>query len=71
MARCDAAAADGADGSTYAEVIADWRQQIGAHVYHNRRKGCARNRLAAAVDRHFDALEAWHESNGTLHAEIG
>ncbi len=69
-ARCYDAAAEGCDGKTHAEVIADWRAAFSAWV-RDRRKWQDPERFIAAVEAHFDGVESWHEKNGSLDREIG
>jgi hypothetical protein len=68
--RCDDAAEYGGDGSTHAEAISDMRNAIEYYILDKRRWG-GTYRFRAAIDAHFDALELWHEKNGSLHTEIG
>jgi len=68
--RCADAAVDGADGKTHAEVIEDWREAFSTWV-RNRRTWTEPERFVAAVETHFDEVEAWHERNGSLFQEIG
>lgn len=66
------AAENGADGKTHAEVIGDWREAFTAWMCDKRRgmwSDC--ERFSAAVEAHFDTVEAWHEKNGSLHQQIG
>src|ERR1035438_5158786 len=51
----------GADGKTHAEVIEDWRESFSAWI-RDRRAWTEPERFIAAVEAHFDAVEAWHES---------
>jgi hypothetical protein len=68
--RCHDAAEFGADGKTHAEVIEDWRESFSAWI-RDRRAWTEPERFIAAVEAHFDAVEAWHEKNGSLFQEIG
>jgi hypothetical protein len=68
MARCTAAAENGADGSTHAEVINDWREAFARFL---RERGNRFDRFERAVTAEFDAIEAWHEAIGSLNQEIG
>jgi predicted lipid-binding transport protein (Tim44 family) len=68
--RCAAAAENCADGKTHAEVIEDWREAFVAYI-RNRRAWADPERFIAGVNAHFDAVEAWHEKNGSLYQEIG
>lgn len=65
MARCDEAAEDGADGSTYAEVLQDYRDTLQRVIPYR----C--ERLRDAADAYIDGLEAWHVKNGTFDQQIG
>jgi hypothetical protein len=72
-ARCYDAAEFGCDGKTHYEVINDWREMFQAWL-HDRHQGHRRGDYPlfdAAVSAHFDALETWHERNGSLHHQIG
>jgi hypothetical protein len=75
MERCDAAAENGCDGSTHAERIDDMRDSFRDWIRYGRRK---RNAFTAGYERfetavldYFDALERWHEQNGSLDEQIG
>jgi predicted RNase H-like HicB family nuclease len=68
--RCYTAAEFGADGKTYAEVIEDWREAFQAWI-RDRRMWQEPERFIAGVNAHFDAVEDWHESHGSLFTEIG
>jgi hypothetical protein len=68
--RCYDAAENGADGKTHAEVIEDWREAFAAWI-RDRRKWQQPERFIAAVDAHFDHVEAWHKQNGSLFQQIG
>lgn len=80
--RCQDAAEDGADGSTHRECIQDMRDafhdwlrdrhrgQVPSFRGHSRRSEFP-YRLESAAMAHFDALETWHEGNGSLDQEIG
>lgn len=76
MARVTDAAEHGADGSTHAEIIQDWRDYAAA-AYDDARRMAEEDeldeldRLEAKLEAELDALEAWHEQNGTLYQEIG
>lgn len=76
--RCADAAKYGADGKTHAEVIGDWRDAFKYKMQDRERKNWNREnspflteRFIAAVEAHFDAVEEWHEKNGSLWNEIG
>ena len=68
--RCADAAECGADGKTHAEVIEDWREAFRAWI-RDKRLWNDPERFIAAVEAHFDSVEAWHERNGSLWQEIG
>lgn len=82
-ARCHDAAENGADGSTHAEHINDWREyaeQLRADACRESYKlddaeeDKAEAEINAWHDRitaEIDACEAWHAEKGTLHEEIG
>jgi hypothetical protein len=75
-ARCHDAAEDGCDGKTHAEVIEDWREAFSTWMRATfRHGGCdgfnRGDRFSDAVNKHFDAVEAWHQANGSLDREIG
>lgn len=79
------AAEYGANGSTHAEIIDDWRNAFKTWVKYDRRVmdiECKTRtyhyhnheypeRFADAVLAHFDSVEQWHERNGSLWQEIG
>jgi hypothetical protein len=71
--RCDEAAENGSDGMTHAEHISDWRKALPAYVrtYSRRNRWSELERFLAAVEAEIDAVEAWHEANGSLFQEIG
>ena len=73
--RCMDAAENGADGSTHAEVIDDWRDAFSYWLHDQIHGGCdginRGDRLNAAVRAYFDSVEAWHDKNGSLEQEIG
>ncbi len=62
------AAEFGADGSTHAEHIQDWREAFSDWMKWERRKDCPM--FTDAVDAYFDSVEAWHEKNGTLYEQV-
>ena len=68
--RVYSAAEFGADGKTHAEVIEDWRESFRAWI-RDRRMWQEPERFIAAVEAHFDAVEAWHHTNGSLNQQIG
>lgn len=76
MARVTDAAEHGTDGSTHAEIIQDWRDYAAA-AYDDARRMAEEDeldeldRLEAELEAELDALEAYHEQNGTLYQEIG
>ena len=75
--RCYEAAEFGADGKTHAEVIEDWREafqnfcRYGDGRDYRNSMSFGYERFEAAVEAHFDEVEAWHEKNKSLHEEIG
>jgi hypothetical protein len=73
FSRCYDAAENGADGSTHGECIADMRQAFKDWLRDSRRKRTSEYpyRFESAVNAHFDALELWHETNGSLDQEVG
>jgi hypothetical protein len=77
-ARVATAAEFGADGKTHAEVIGDWRDAFSYMMQDRERANWRREnspllpeRFIAAVNAHFDRVEAWHEAHGSLFQEIG
>jgi len=77
------AAEHGCDGSTHAEHIEDWRE-FAAIIEDAAHRDCGGDTdekidaneavietAFAALAADIDQCEAWHESNGTLHQEIG
>lgn len=77
MQRCHNAAEHGADGSTHAEVIGDWRDFLiclehrATRGMHHPRVEAEIERRASAIRAEIDACEEWHASAGSLHEEIG
>lgn len=75
--RIHAAAENGADGSTHAEVIEDWREYLGTFQEFDPEfdDECTDSMLPAdvreSISAEIDACEAWHEKNGSLYQEIG
>jgi hypothetical protein len=73
--RCFDAAEHGADGSTHGEQINDWRDAFAGYfadcAMTTRRSDGTLDRLTAAVNAHWDDLEAWHEKHGSLDTPIG
>lgn len=69
-ARCYDAAEHGCDGRLHAEVIEDWREALNGWIrdYHRNHN---RGLFLDAVEAHFDRIEQWHETNGSLWEEIG
>ena len=70
--RIHAAAKHGADGSTHAEVIDDWRdflRDVWKEELSEDRDSA--DERADLIESAIDAVEAWHEQNGTLNEEIG
>ena len=78
-ARCSDAAEDGCDGKTHAEVIEDWREAFATWLRYGNTEYQGRcyqrshdfPRFESAVLAHFDAVEEWHDKNGSLWQEIG
>ena len=72
MARCDAAAEDGEDGSTHAERLQDMRDNLATMrqgaTYRGDRTAGILDAMADAITAEIDACEAWHDANGSLHA---
>ncbi len=72
--RCHDAAEFGCDGKTHYEVINDWRNGLSDYLRSELKHDCKSYgpcRINAAMSAHFDAVESWHETNGSLHEEIG
>ena len=73
--RCYDAAEDGADGSTHREQINDWRHAFAGYFHDcamtTRSSNGTLDRLTAAVEAHWDDLEAWHAKHGSLDEPIG
>lgn len=61
------AAEVGCDGSTHAEVIADWRRNAENAFRWDRRLPNVLDAIELAI---LD-VEAWHEANGSLDDEVG
>jgi hypothetical protein len=85
FSRCHDAAEDGADGSTHAGHIADFRS-FGRELFSEAGNALWRLDLTdaeaeegeealsiaeAAFDADCDRLEEWHRANGSLHEQIG
>lgn len=72
-ARCDAAASYGADGSTHREIIEDWRGGLRQYLEDKRtnKRSEYPYRVEDAMLAHFDAVEDWHEKNGSIDEEVG
>lgn len=64
--RCQKAAEYGADGSTHAEVIQDFRDYLN-HLRLNRE---IPSRVYDSIESEIDACEAYHEQAGTLEQQI-
>ena len=85
MERCHEAAEHGADGSTHAEVIQDWRDFLATLESEHRRElenqDKEENEIEAdlatfeetleRITDEIDSCEAWHENAGSLHSQIG
>jgi hypothetical protein len=78
MSRCSDAAEHGAEGSTHAEIIGDWREFLSRlesdakhHCLWHPRIEAEIERRAALIHAEIDACEEWHASAGSLHEEIG
>jgi hypothetical protein len=69
--RCWNAAAHGCDGKTHKEVIDDWRDAFSNWLSDRRSDTAWPERFESAVCARFDAVETWHENNGSLFQEIG
>lgn len=67
--RMHEAAADGCDGSTHYERLQDMRDAFRDCL--RDRRGEYLYRVEDAVISAIDAVEAWHENNGSLHEQIG
>jgi hypothetical protein len=68
-----ASAPEGCGCETHGEVIEDWREALRGWHREKRRSswGARGDRFEAAVSAHFDAVELWHEFNGSLNQERG
>lgn len=74
FARCHDAAEDGSDGSTHAERLQDMRDAFGDWIRDRRRRHARTEfpyRVESAVLAEIDAIELWHETNGSLLSEVG
>ena len=78
MERCHDAAEHGAEGSTHAEIMGDWREFLARLEDEANRKAWAHDRVSAEIERRvaaitaeIDACEAWHEANGSLEEMVG
>jgi hypothetical protein len=79
MERCTNAAEHGADGSTHAEIMDDWREYAREKYADARRaldyddeRGEARlDEAEAILEAEIDACECFHEAAGTLHRCTG
>jgi hypothetical protein len=74
--RCHDAAEEGADGSTHAERLQDMREAFGDWLRDRRRASKLHfaefpYRVETAVLAEIDAIELWHETNGSLFSEVG
>jgi hypothetical protein len=74
--RCHDAAEDGSDGSTHAERLQDMREALGDWLRDRRRASKLHfaefpYRVETAVLAEIDAIELWHETNGSLFSEVG
>jgi hypothetical protein len=73
--RCAEAVENGADGSTHAEIIDDWRAMFKIWLRDRTRKGehsfHSHDRFEDGVNVRIDACEKWHEEHGTLEQEVG
>jgi len=64
-ARVEAAAEFGADGSTHAEHIEDWRRSLRERF--QELPDLVRQRIEAEIDE----VESWHQRNGSLDDQVG
>ncbi len=75
VSRCYDAAENGADGSTHREIIEDWRgglrQWIEDRRQNTRLFAEYPYRVESAMLAYFDAVEDWHEKNGSIDQEVG
>lgn len=79
MGRCTNAAEHGAEGSTHAEIIADWkayarqkyREARQALDYDDEAGGNRLDELEATLEAEIDACEQYHRAAGTLHRCTG
>lgn len=82
--RIHEAAEHGAEGSTHAEIMEDWREYLDQLKDEHDRHAwsiddeAAGDAYAAEIQTLFDSIaaeidncEAWHEANGSLHEEAG
>lgn len=69
--RMQAAADNGADGSTHQEIIDDWRKAFSHYVRNRKGYHNPPGRFIAAVEAYFDKTEQWHELNGSLDQALG
>lgn len=72
--RCYDAAEHGADGSTHAEIIDDWRKAFKSWLSDKLRGAWSVNRgdrFSAAVLAYFDSVEQWHIEHETINQEVG
>ena len=76
--RCHKAAAHGCEGSTHYEIMQDWRDFL-SDLFRDYRRGNDEDEMTdaeldaieASIDAEIDACEAYHETAGTLHKQIG
>lgn len=73
--RIDEAAQDGADGSTHAEHIDDWREFLRnlrpIDAEYPEDGGDITDEDYTTIEAEIDACEAWHQANGSLEQQIG
>ena len=76
--RCNEAAENGSDGSTHAEIIADWRAFIDSLKVFNPEfddtedidKYDITQAQYDAINADIDSCEAWHDKNGSLNQSL-
>lgn len=76
--RCNEAAEHGCEGSTHYEIMQDWRDFL-SDLFRDYRRGNDEDEITdaeldaieASIDAEIDACEAYHETAGTLHEQIG
>jgi len=79
--RRDKASEDGAEGSTHAEIIQDWRDFLDTLSVYDAEIGDDEDlanhefditkEQEESIGKEIDDCEAWHEKQGTLNQEIG